>query len=85
MQTKFKLAVASLLLAVPTLVALSTSSKQYTKVQAEPIVYICTGSKAYTYHKTNRCRGLNRCSGNVVAVSLSKAKQMDRRPCKLCY
>lgn len=51
MQSKFKLAVASLL-TVPTLVAFSTSSKQYTKVQAEPTVYVCTGPTASTYHKT---------------------------------
>ena len=83
MRTQIKLAIASLLIFVP---VLGTSGNQDAKdTNSEPIVYICTGSKAYTYHKTNRCRGLNRCSGNVVAVSLSKAQQMDRRPCKLCY
>lgn len=48
-------------------------------------VYICTGPKAKAYHKTDRCRGLNRCSGKVVSVSLEKAKQMGRRPCGICY
>ena len=85
MQTKFKLAIASLLLAAPTLVAFSTSSRQNVKVQAEPTVYVCTGPKATTYHKTNHCSGLNRCSGDIIPVSLSKAKQMGRRPCKKCY
>ena len=93
MQTKFKLAIASVLLAAPTLVAFSTSSKQHVKVQAEPTVYVCTGPTVYvctgptasTYHKSNRCSGLNRCSGDVIPVSLSKAKQMGRRPCRKCY
>lgn len=88
MQTKFRLAVASLLLAVPTLVAFSTSYKQKANsnnVHGEPIVYVCTGPTASTYHKSNRCSGLNRCSGEIVPVSLSKAKQMGRRPCKKCY
>ena len=89
MQTKFRLAVASFLLAVPTLVAFSTSSKQKANsnnnVNGEPTVYVCTGSTASTYHKSNRCSGLNRCSGEIVPVSLSKAKQMGRRPCKKCY
>lgn len=83
MQTKFKLAIASILLAAPTLVAFS--SKQHVRVQAEPTVYVCTGPTASTYHKTNRCSGLNRCSGDIIPVSLSKAKQMGRRPCKKCY
>lgn len=88
MQTKFRLAVASVLLAIPTLVAFSTGCKQKancSNVQGGQSVYICTGPKAYTYHKSSDCSGLNRCSGSVISVSLSKAKQMGRRPCKKCY
>ena len=48
-------------------------------------VYICTGPKAKVYHRTDRCSGLNRCSGDIVSVSLEKAKQMGRRACKKCY
>lgn len=49
------------------------------------VVYICTGPKAAVYHRTKHCSGLNRCSGDIVSVSLSKAKGMGRRPCKKCY
>ncbi len=45
-------------------------------------VYICTGPKATAYHRTPDCKGLNKCSGNVVKVSRSKAKH--RSPCKIC-
>jgi len=48
-------------------------------------VYICTGPKAKVYHSVSTCRGLNRCSGEVVGVSLAKAKKMGRRECKICW
>ena len=47
-------------------------------------VYICTGPKAKVYHKYKDCKGLNRCSGDIVAISLEKAKK-TRRACKICY
>lgn len=48
-------------------------------------VYICTGPSAKTYHKTDECRGLNKCSANIKLVSKHKAESMGRRPCKICY
>lgn len=49
------------------------------------VVYICTGPKAETFHKSKGCRGLNRCSGSIKAISMDKAKGMGRRACKICY
>lgn len=46
--------------------------------------YICTGPKAQVYHSTSKCRGLNRCSGEIKAVSFEKVKK-TRRACKICY
>ncbi len=48
-------------------------------------VYICTGPSSKRYHKTSRCRGLNRCSGEVISVSKSKAEAQGKTPCKICY
>jgi hypothetical protein len=48
-------------------------------------VYICTGPKAKVYHSSSTCKGINRCSGDVVGVSLAKAEEMGRRACKICY
>jgi len=48
-------------------------------------VYICTGPKAKVYHSVSTCRGMSRCSGNIVRVSLAKAEKMGRRECKICY
>ena len=50
-------------------------------------VYISKGSSAYAYHMKKSCRTLKRCNeeGHVITVTLSKAKEMGRRPCKICY
>jgi len=48
-------------------------------------VYICTGPKATVYHSSVTCRGMNRCSGNKVAITVAKAEKMGRRECKICY
>lgn len=50
----------------------------------EKKVYICTGPKAKVYHSTPKCKGLNKCSGKVIAVSLESVKE-KRRACKICY
>ena len=50
-------------------------------------VYISKGNSAYGYHMKKSCRALKRCieKGHVITVTLSKAKEMGRRPCKICY
>lgn len=55
------------------------------QVQESEQVYICTGPSATTYHSTDECRGLNRCSREIKMVSIDKAKKMGRRPCRFCY
>ena len=48
-------------------------------------VYVCTGPMSKKYHATKDCRGLNKCSEDIIAVSLEKAKNMGRGPCGICY
>jgi len=48
-------------------------------------VYICTGEKAYSYHKNRTCSGLNRCQAEIRMVTLEYAKSIKRQPCKICY
>lgn len=48
-------------------------------------VYICTGPKATKYHSRSNCRGLNRCSGEVVAIPMDKAQRKGYSPCRICY
>ena len=48
-------------------------------------VYACYGEKAYAYHRNRNCSGLNRCSGTIKAISVSKAKSEGRSACRKCY
>lgn len=52
---------------------------------AETYVYICTGPKATKYHRTDKCRGLEKCSKNVIKVTQAYAEEMGRSKCKICY
>ena len=47
-------------------------------------VYVCTGDNAYAWHSSKTCRGLNRCSGDIIKITLSEAKERYERPCKIC-
>ncbi len=47
--------------------------------------YICTGPTAYAYHKTNNCKGLRRCTGEIKKISIKQAKKENRKACKLCF
>jgi len=49
------------------------------------MVYICTGKSSKRYHKTDECRGLDNCSGDIKLITIEKAKQMGRTPCRVCY
>lgn len=50
-------------------------------------VYISKGNSAYAYHMKKSCKALKKCieEGHVITVTLLKAKEMRRRPCKICY
>lgn len=52
---------------------------------ADSSVYICTGPYATKYHSTPECKGLNRCSGDVVKMSMDKAKESGYTACKICW
>lgn len=48
-------------------------------------VYICTGPKSKRYHKTEHCKGLDRCSKSIKKISIEEAQDMGRTPCGYCY
>ena len=52
---------------------------------SDSYVYICTGPKSECYHKTDKCHGLNKCSGEIKKVTKDEAVKMKRRECKICY
>lgn len=53
--------------------------------QGDTYVYICTGAKAYSYHNNRSCKGLNRCQAEIKKVTITYAKSLKRKPCKICY
>ena len=62
-----------------------SSEEQTVTLQATGTVYICTGPQSKRYHKTPKCRGLDSCSKEIIAVSVDKARKMGRTPCGWCY
>lgn len=47
-------------------------------------VYVCTSSSASTFHRSDSCSALKRCNDEILFVSLEKAKEHKRKPCKIC-
>lgn len=45
-------------------------------------VYICKGSMSERYHLSPKCRGLDKCTTKIYAVTLSEAKKIGRTLCK---
>lgn len=51
----------------------------------DPIVYYCTGPKSKKFHKTNKCKGLKYCSGELRKCSKEEAYKKGFTPCRYCY
>lgn len=47
-------------------------------------VYVCTGGSSKRFHIDEDCKGLMRCSGNVVVMDEDEARMAGRTPCRLC-
>ncbi len=48
-------------------------------------VFICKGPSSAVYHKSDRCKGLSKCSTQVFEITLAEAKKLGRRACKIEY
>lgn len=48
-------------------------------------VWICTGTSSHSYHCDPECRGLQSCNGHIDKVHTEDAREMGRKPCKICY
>jgi hypothetical protein len=46
-------------------------------------VFVCKGPSSKVFHKSNRCKGLSKCSTEVYQVTLEEAKKLGRRACKI--
>lgn len=48
-------------------------------------VFVVMSNNAYAYHKTRNCSAVKKATHKVKEVTLEEAKEMGRRPCKICY
>lgn len=48
-------------------------------------VYVVMSNTAHVYHSSRDCRGLRNATHTIKEVTLKKAKEMGRQPCKICY
>jgi hypothetical protein len=48
-------------------------------------VYVCVSKSSVAYHSRDNCAGLNRCSHEVRAMSVTDAQQLGKRACRKCY
>lgn len=58
--------------------------KKEIKSKPKNIVLICTGKTAYAYHK-KYCRGLKKCSGEVIFMTKEQAEKKAYKPCGFCF
>ena len=75
-------------LSLITFLAFSISSPSYAGTKrtiAEDFVYLCNGPSSKVYHRSENCKGLNRCSTQIAKVSLSTAQSKGRRACRIEY
>ncbi|TBH74898.1 hypothetical protein EWU22_05360 [Aquirufa nivalisilvae] len=49
----------------------------------ENYVYLCNGPNSKVYHRSEKCKGLNRCSTQISKVLVSVAQDKGRRACKI--
>ena len=49
-------------------------------------VYVCDSSTSVAYHSSKSCKGLNRCTHQIIEVSKQDAiDKYGKRACKICY
>lgn len=72
------------LLAVVAMTSCGGSKKQQKHKVNPDCVYVCTGPNAKKYHSAEDCKGLSKCSGRVVELTLKEAEHKGKTPCRLC-
>ena len=86
-----QLSITALLISLAFFLA-SCSNKKSGKVQslyesgddAASIVYVCTGPSARAYHTNEGCKGLERCSDDIMEMTEQEAIDMGRHLCHYC-
>ena len=48
-------------------------------------VYFCDSSTSVAYHASENCKGLNKCTHNIIRITVNDAIGRGKRACKICY
>lgn len=62
----------------------NTNANTNTEKKDSGKVYICTGPQSHAYHIDRYCKGLQRCSRSIEKISIEKAEELHRHPCRFC-
>lgn len=55
------------------------------KYEADPdCVYVCSGRNARRYHSVDNCKGISKCSGEVIEMTIEEAENEYKTPCRIC-
>ena len=60
---------------------LLVSAMAYSSNMATMYVYVCNGPSSKAYHYSPNCKGLQKCSKQVIKVTLEEAKEKGRKLC----
>lgn len=47
-------------------------------------VYVCSGKNSKRYHSVDDCKGLSRCGGEILEMTIDEAEGHGRTPCRMC-
>lgn len=62
---------------------MSVDAKYYDASASE--VYVCTGKYAKKYHNDYECKGLQKCSAEIITLTVEEAEKRGYTKCKICY
>lgn len=67
------------------LLSCGNSTPRQKKYAADPErVYVCSGYHSKRYHSVDDCKGLSKCSGDIMEMTIEEAEIDGKTPCKMC-
>lgn len=79
--SRLKIYIAFLAL-VATISSCSDNHKQKRREVNPDCVYVCSGHSAKRYHSISDCKGLRKCSGEILEMTVAEAE--GKTPCRMC-
>ena len=64
---------------------ISAETHLFVDANEQTKVIVVMSGNAYAYHKTRDCTAVKKATHKVKEVTLEEAKEMGRRPCKICF